>query len=91
MPTRALTDEAPLYRRPTAEPPWQRRVQKLTLESLGGPVAPAEAFSRLLASPIIASKRWAYRQYDHTVGTNTIVQPGPSVAVRLPRLLQIGT
>jgi phosphoribosylformylglycinamidine synthase len=35
----------------------------------------------LLAVPTIASKRWAYRQYDHSVGTNTIAQPGTSAAV----------
>jgi phosphoribosylformylglycinamidine (FGAM) synthase-like enzyme len=40
-----------------------------------------EAFDRLIAVPTIASKRWAYRQYDHTVGTNTIAQPGMSAAV----------
>ena len=39
------------------------------------------AFDRLIAAPTIASKRWAYRQYDHTVGTNTIAQPGMSAAV----------
>ena len=39
------------------------------------------AFDRLIAAPTIASKRWAYRQYDHSVGTNTIAQPGASAAV----------
>jgi phosphoribosylformylglycinamidine synthase len=29
-----------------------------------------------LGSPTIASKRWAYRQYDHMVRTNTINLPG---------------
>ena len=38
-------------------------------------------FDQLIAVPTIASKRWAYRQYDHTVGTNTIAQPGMSAAV----------
>ena len=81
VPTRALTDEAPLYRRPIAEPSWQRSVQQLNLESLGAPVQPGEAFARLIASPVIASKRWAYGQYDHTVGTNTIARPGLSAGV----------
>jgi phosphoribosylformylglycinamidine (FGAM) synthase-like enzyme len=31
--------------------------------------------------PTIASKRWAYGQFDHSVGTNTIAQPGMSAAV----------
>ena len=81
VPTRALTDEAPLYHRPTKEPTWQRRVQTLSFETLGAPVAAPAAFASLLAAPVIASKRWAYRQYDHTVGTNTIARPGTSAGV----------
>ena len=34
------------------------------------------ALMELLASPSIASKQWAYRQYDHMVQTNTISLPG---------------
>src|SRR5687767_965077 len=81
VPTRALTDEGPLYNRPTAEPPWQRRIRELHFEALGAPVDPRKAFQALLDSPVIASKRWAYRQYDHTVGTNTIAAPGASAGV----------
>jgi phosphoribosylformylglycinamidine synthase len=81
VPTRALTDEAPVYRRPMREPAWQRRVQQLDLARLTGPRSAELAFDTLIASPIIASKRWAYRQYDHTVGTNTVAQPGMSAAV----------
>ena len=35
----------------------------------------------MIVVPTIASKRWAYRQFDHSVGTNTIAQPGMSAAV----------
>ena len=35
-----------------------------------------EALMTLLATPNIASKRWAYRQYDHMVQTNTVNLPG---------------
>ncbi|MGD9902909.1 MAG: phosphoribosylformylglycinamidine synthase subunit PurL [Vicinamibacterales bacterium] len=80
VPTRALTDEGPVYQRPTARPAWQTQVQTLDLAPLG-PVAVQEAFEALLATPIIASKRWAYEQYDHTVGTNTIAQPGRTAGV----------
>jgi phosphoribosylformylglycinamidine synthase II len=81
VPNRALTDEAPVYRRPMLEPEWQRDVQRLSLADLGTPPAPDAAFDALIGSPTIASKRWAYRQFDHTVGTNTIAQPGQSAAV----------
>ncbi len=81
VPNRALTDEAPVYQRPMEEPQWQKRVQQLVLSDLGAPPPAQEAFDRLIVEPTIASKRWAYRQYDHTVGTNTIAQPGMSAAV----------
>ena len=35
----------------------------------------------MLASPEIASKRIVWRQYDHQVGTNTVVPPGSDAAV----------
>ena len=76
IPNRALTDEAPVYRRPMQEPEYIRQAQQLSLASLSPGGAPADLFRRLLASPNIASKRWVYRQYDHTVRTNTIVVPG---------------
>ena len=76
IPNRALTDEAPIHRRPMAEPAYIREVQQLSLASLGKPAAAPEVFRKLLASPNVASKRWVYRQYDHIVRTNTIVIPG---------------
>jgi phosphoribosylformylglycinamidine synthase len=36
---------------------------------------------QILTSPTIASKMWVYRQYDHTVRTNTVVGPGGDAAV----------
>jgi phosphoribosylformylglycinamidine synthase II len=81
VPNRALTDEAPVYQRPMEEPQWQQRVKQLTLTDLGTAPPAQQVFDRLLIEPTIASKRWAYRQYDHSVGTNTIAQPGMSAAV----------
>jgi phosphoribosylformylglycinamidine synthase len=37
---------------------------------------PVWTLERLLASPTVASKRWAFRQYDTTVRTSTVVPPG---------------
>src|SRR4051812_6107230 len=42
---------------------------------------PAWTIERLLSSPTIASKAWAYRQYDSTVRTNTVIGPGGDAAV----------
>jgi phosphoribosylformylglycinamidine synthase len=42
---------------------------------------PAWTLEQLLSAPTIASKAWAYRQYDSTVRTNTIIGPGGDAAV----------
>ncbi|MFN2603980.1 MAG: phosphoribosylformylglycinamidine synthase subunit PurL [Gemmatimonadaceae bacterium] len=42
---------------------------------------PAWTLTQLLSSPTIASKSWAYRQYDSTVRTNTVIGPGGDAAV----------
>ena len=81
IPTAALTDGAPVYERPMTEPAYIAEAGQLSLRSLGKPPAPSVVFTRLLASPTIASKRWVYRQYDHMVRTNTLVIPGMGAGV----------
>ena len=81
IPNTALTDEAPVYRRPMQKPSYIDEAQQLSLPSLGAPAAPAEVFARLLATPEISSKRWVYKQYDHMVRTNTLVFPGMGAGV----------
>jgi phosphoribosylformylglycinamidine synthase len=81
IPNTALTDEAPKYRRPTAEPAYLADLQRLDFDALGAPPPIAAVFRRLLASPTIASKRWVFRQYDHMVRTNTLVLPGMGAGV----------
>ena len=84
IPNRALTDEAPLYRRPTEVPSYLGEVQTLDLDALGSsPVLKNadDALRALLGSPNIASKRWVYHQYDHMVQTNTVNLPGLGAGV----------
>src|SRR5688500_12257858 len=81
IPNAALTDAAPLYKRPMAEPAYLREAQRLDFAALGAPQPPATVLRQLLASPGIASKRWVYRQYDHMVRTNTLVLPGMGAGV----------
>jgi phosphoribosylformylglycinamidine synthase len=78
IPNRALTDEAPVYHRPMEAPPYLAEVQALDLDGLGSTFVPGagSALLTLVGSPTIASKHWAYRQYDHMVQTNTISLPG---------------
>ena len=80
IPTAALTDDAPVYKRPMHTPGYLSEVQKLSLPER--PQIPdLDALRALLASPAIASKRWVYRQYDHMVRTNTLVLPGMGAGV----------
>jgi len=42
---------------------------------------PLWTLEQVITSPTIASKMWVYRQYDHTVRTNTVIGPGGDAAV----------
>jgi len=76
IPNEALTDDAPLYKRPLErwEPPVEREMP--THIKLADPGDLTENFKRLLASPNICGKRWVWQQYDHMVQTNTVEGPG---------------
>ena len=76
IPNRALTDEAPVYTRPMERPAYLDEVHRLDLDALGPDVSGSDALLALAGSPTVASKAWAYRQYDHMVQTNTISLPG---------------
>lgn len=81
IPARALTEEAPVYHRPTRVPAYLEEVQNYPVDSLNMPHDYNEVLLKLLASPNIASKEYAYKQYDYMVGLNTVVQPGSDAAV----------
>jgi phosphoribosylformylglycinamidine synthase len=81
IPNRALTDEAPVYRRAMEPPAYLADARQLDLDELSPVPDLAEALLQLLGSPAVASKQWAYRQYDHMVQTNTINPPGAGAGV----------
>jgi phosphoribosylformylglycinamidine synthase II len=85
LPVLALTDEAPKYERPVAEPKRQgegdRAGERNVSPWLTYTSSHSEALRKLLASPNIASKRWVYEQYDTMVRTNTAILPGADAAV----------
>ncbi len=76
IPNAALTDDAPVYKRPLErwEPPVARDVPEGV--ALGQKTEFTDELKRLLASPNICSKRWVYQQYDSMVQTNTVEGPG---------------
>jgi phosphoribosylformylglycinamidine synthase len=81
IPIRPLTEEAPVYRRPVAEP--SDLAERWRAPEVPQPADPRQALERLLATPEFASKAWITTQYDHTVRTNTVRGPGGDAAVLL--------
>jgi len=83
IPNKALTDEAPVYKRPVGEwkcpapldpPAW-------VLEELQKPRDYTADLKKLLASANICDKRWVFEQYDSMVQTNTVQGPGGEAGV----------
>ncbi|MGA8915852.1 MAG: phosphoribosylformylglycinamidine synthase subunit PurL [Nitrososphaeraceae archaeon] len=71
----SLLANAPLVNRRSIKPSYLRKIKKYFVE-------PAEVkdyekvILKILSNPNIASKRWVYQQYDHEVGTRTVIKPG---------------
>jgi len=81
IPVTALTDDAPVYERPAAQPADFLERQHLDLRTVPLPADYGQVLVRLLSSPNLASKEWVYHQYDSFVCGNTVVQPGSDAAV----------
>jgi phosphoribosylformylglycinamidine synthase subunit PurL len=87
IPATLLADEVPIrYVQGTPDP----RLAQLQSPDWSAVLPPesagtdySDALMRVLASPNIASKRRVYRTYDHTIGTNTVLQPGEADAALL--------
>jgi phosphoribosylformylglycinamidine synthase subunit PurL len=79
FPGSRLVTDCPVYSPGARESDAIRALRERDVSSIselpeeGDPVWTLE---RLLSSPTIASKRWAFRQYDTTVRTSTVVPPG---------------
>jgi phosphoribosylformylglycinamidine synthase subunit PurL len=80
VPVSALVDACPLYDLAPAEPAGWIYGNQRTLED---DASATEILEALLASPTIASKRWAYEQYDSIVGSRTVRRPGDADAAVL--------
>ncbi len=81
IPIASLTDDAPVYDRPSKRPEWQDSVNDFDKHRIPEPVDYNSVLLKLLQSGNIASKEWIYRQYDHMVRTDTVVCPGSDAAV----------
>jgi phosphoribosylformylglycinamidine synthase II len=73
--------EAPVYEREVVHPPYLDEVQKLDPNDVPLPQDYNGALLRTLAHPNLCSRRSIFEQYDHQVGTDTVVLPGADAAV----------
>ncbi len=74
---------APVYTRETKEPSYLADVRSFKPSSMAEPEDLAKTFYRLIGRHTIASKRWAYRQYDSMVRTNTVFTNADAAVLRL--------
>jgi len=81
IPVSELTDTAPMYHRPVAEP--ADLAERQAPPEVPEPCDPLGDLAKLLATPQLGSKQWIWRQYDHSVRTNTVQGPGGDAAVLL--------
>ncbi|MBA2441502.1 MAG: phosphoribosylformylglycinamidine synthase subunit PurL [Rubrobacter sp.] len=80
VPAEALAD-APSYEREVVRPPYLEDRSRLDLESIPVPEDHGAALLRMLAHPNLCSRRSVWEQYDHEVGTDTVLRPGDDAAV----------
>ena len=84
FPGSRLVTDCPVYSpgaRESAEIAELRAVDPASVPPLPEENDHCWTLEKLLGSPTIASKTWAYRQYDSTVRTNTVIGPGGDAAV----------
>jgi len=72
MPVEALVDGCPLYDLEPAEPDEWIYGNRRTLKE---GASAEDTLLTLLSSPSVASKRWAFEQYDSVVGSRTVRRP----------------
>ena len=78
LPIDPLASASPEYDRPWTRPPAP---PVLAAEDVAPPDEPMAALLRLVGCPDLASKRWAWEQYDHMVMADTQQRPGADAAV----------
>ena len=81
VPARSLADDGPAYERRMERPAGRHVI--LEDDPTFAPVDtdPRDAFLAVLSSPNVASKRWAFEQYDQLVQGATVAPPGSDAAV----------
>jgi phosphoribosylformylglycinamidine synthase len=81
VPIAPVAHASPMYSRPIKKPQDQENLQKLDLSEIPLPDDLNKSLKTLLSDPSLSSSEWVYTQYDHMVGTDTVVLPGSDAAV----------
>jgi phosphoribosylformylglycinamidine synthase II len=80
VPAEHLAD-APVYERDLVRPRYLDEVPELDLNELPEPEDYNAVLLKMLGHPNLNSRRPIFTQYDHQVGTNSVVLPGADAAV----------
>ena len=82
LPVSLLTDDCPIYKRPTKRPKKIKGINRLISKNIRRIKYNSKSlFLKLLSDENICSREWIYRQFDYMVGTNTITPPGSDSAI----------
>jgi len=77
VPVRPLVDESPELDRP-----WVKTPAPAPLDiDLSKCAAPLTLLQEMMAGPHLASRRWIWEQYDHSVMADTVAKPGGDAAI----------
>ncbi len=76
IPVTSLSDEAPVYERP-----FVNRAPITSQPSYDKTKPLAASLETILGTPDMASRRWIWEQYDHSVMNDTVEAPGGDAAV----------
>ena len=81
LPVSILTDDCPIYKRPVKNP-MRKKIKKVIFKRNELSKNDLKIIlKKIISDPNICSRKWIYEQYDHMVGTDTIVRPGSDSAV----------
>jgi phosphoribosylformylglycinamidine synthase II len=73
--------DAPVYEREVVRPKYLDEITRLDPKDLPEPEGYNEVLLKMLSHPNLCSRRSIYGQYDHEVGTDTVVVPGSDAAI----------
>jgi len=79
VPADALAEQAPEYHKPSREAKYYKASENVNWRPQT--IDYSKTLLNLLSRPTIASKKFAYQQYDYQIGTSTMVPPGSDAAV----------